>query len=503
MAFVPEFLLHIAEAVGLGLGTGLLLWLLRGVAPVRRIRLSVLFGAVVTGLYLIVSGSGLAAEDSLVKIIVALAVMVAANTALQLFDWLLWDYFLGQRRHLPIPRLLVDLFNFIGLTAVALVVLNRIFAVSLSGLLVTSTVLSAVIGLSLQDILGNVIAGVALQLERPFTVGDWVLINNQLGQVVQMSWRSLTLRTLDDNNIFLPNATAAKNDIVNYTRPSPLTRLHAEIGVAVHHPPGQVSAVLARAALSVDGVQAEPPPEIILKQYGESAIYYDVRFWITDYALADPLRGAVLARLWYELRRAGMTIPSPQRDVTLRTLPEDYEARAAEQLRREVFAVLRPLAVFAPLSDAQKQQLAQNATLERYTTGETLVRQGDAGDSLFLLRSGQVRVEQRTEGGAVVPLVTMGPEEFFGEMSLLTGEPRSASVIAETETEVVMVDKAAFAAVIAADASIVEALSEALAVRLRRSAERTLASDAEAQGKQQTPQQAQLLGRIRRFFGLK
>jgi len=99
--------------------------------------------------------------------------------------------------------------------------------------------------------------------------------------------------------------------------------------------------------------------------------------------------------------------------------------------------------------------------------------------------------------------VTMGPEEFFGEMSLLTGEPRSASVIAETETEVVVVDKAAFGDVIAADASIVEALSEALAVRLRRSAERTQASDAEAQGRQQTPQQAQLLGRIRRFFGIK
>jgi small-conductance mechanosensitive channel/CRP-like cAMP-binding protein len=497
-----QLLLHVAEAVGLGLATGLVLWLLRGFAPARRVQLSVLAGALVLGLYWIASGSGLPGEEAWLRALLAMGVMLAANTVLQLFDWLVWDYLLGQRRHLPIPRLLVDLFNFIALTAAALVVLNRVFEVNLSGLLVTSTVLSAVIGLSLQDILGNVVAGVALQLERPFAVGDWVLINNQLGKVVQMSWRTLTLRTLDDNNIFIPNASAAKNDITNYTRPTPLTRLHVEVGVAYRHPPGQVSAVLARAAASVEAVAGAPPVEVLVKAYGDSAVYYDVRFWITDYALAEPLRGAVLARMWYELKRAGMTIPFPQRDVTLRTLPEDYEARAVAQLRREVATILRPLAVFAPLSDAQIEQLAQNASLQRYTPGEVLVRQGDSGDSLFLVRAGQVRVSQRTETGSVVTLVTMGPEEFFGELSLLTGEPRSASVIAERETEVVVVDKAAFAAIIAADASMAEALSEALAVRLRRSAERVLSSS-EAEAKQPAPQPAQLLGRIRRFFGIK
>jgi small-conductance mechanosensitive channel len=495
-------LLHLGQAVGLGLATAAGLWLLRNVAPVRRVQVSLIFGAAIIGLYWVIAGSGVTAEDALLRLILGAGVMLAANTGLQLFDWLLWDYFLGQRRHLPIPRLLVDLFNFVALTVVALIVLNRVFAVNLNSLLVTSTVLSAVIGLSLQDILGNVVAGVALQLERPFAVGDWVLVNNQLGQVIQMSWRSLTLHTLDDNNIFLPNATAAKNDIVNYTRPTALTRLHAEIGVATRHPPGQVSQTLVRAAASVAGVAAEPAPEALIKEYGESAIVYDVRFWITDYAGVEVVRGAVLARIWYELRRAGMTIPSPQRDVTLRTLPEDYEARALDQLRREVVTILRPLAVFAPLSDAQVEQLARNAALQRYTGNEVLVQQGDAGDSLFLLRSGRVRVEQQTETGEVVPLVTMGPEEFFGEMSLLTGEPRSASVIAEGETEVVVVDKAAFGDVLAADASIVEALSEALAVRLRRSAERALSSS-EAGDKQGAPQQAQLLGRIRRFFGLK
>ena len=502
MNLSSDLLLHIGQAVGLGLGAGLLLWLLRGFAPIRRIQVSGLFGVGLGGLYLIVAGSGLPQEALLLQILLAAGIMVAANTLLQLFDWLAWDYFLGQRRHLAVPRLLVDLFNFVALTAAALIVLNRIFQVSLSGLLVTSTVLSAVIGLSLQDILGNVVAGVALQLERPFTEGDWVVVSGHEGKVVQMNWRTLTLQTRDDNVIILPNANAAKQEIVNFSRPTPLQRLHAAISVAYRHPPGQVCAVLERAAGSVAGVVTEPPPEVLVASYGDFAILYDVRYWITDYECMEQIRGAVLARLWYELRRAGLSIPFPQREVTLRTLPEDHEARATQQLRQEIFAVLRPLAVFAPLSDAQVEQLALTAALQRYAAGEALVRQGDPGDSLFMVRTGQVRVDQKLEGGEVVSLVHLGPEEFFGEMSLLTGEPRSASVVAETETEVVVVDKPAFAAVLTADASITEALSEALVVRMRRSAEHTLAAGTEAAGKQ-SPQQAQLLGRIRRFFGIK
>src|SRR3989338_1783576 len=296
MNLSSDLLLHIGQAVGLGLGAGLLLWLLRGFAPIRRIQVSGLFGVGLGGLYLIVAGSGLPQEALLLQILLAAGIMVAANTLLQLFDWLAWDYFLGQRRHLAVPRLLVDLFNFVALTAAALIVLNRIFQVSLSGLLVTSTVLSAVIGLSLQDILGNVVAGVALQLERPFTEGDWVVVSGHEGKVVQMNWRTLTL----------PNANAAKQEIVNFSRPTPLQRLHAAISVAYRHPPGQVCAVLERAAGSVAGVVTEPPPEVLVASYGDFAILYDVRYWITDYEGMEQIRGAVLARPWYELRRAGL-----------------------------------------------------------------------------------------------------------------------------------------------------------------------------------------------------
>ncbi len=495
-------LVNIAQAIGLGLGVALILWLLRGFSPVRRLRASVLLAALIAGLYLVVRGSGIPGEATALKVIIAAGVMLAANAVLQLLDLLLWDYLVSQRRHIVVPRLLVDLFNFVALTAVALAVLNRVFGVDLSALLVTSTVVSAVIGLSLQDLLGNVFAGLALQLERPFTVGDWVHVSGQEGQVVQMNWRTLTLRTRDNHNVFLPNASAAKQDIVNYSRPTPLQMLHADVGLAYRHAPGLAREVLARAAAGAEGVRADPPPEVLVKKYGEYAIHYDVRYWITDYTRLPQIQDAVLTRIWYELRRAGLTIPFPTRDLTVRTLPEDHEARAQEQLRREVFAALRPLSVFAPLTDAQIEQLGRGAALQRYTAGEALVRQGDAGDSLFVIKAGRVRVDVRGEGGQVTTVATLGPDEFFGEMSLLTGEPRSASVVAQSEVEVVLVDKPDLAAVITTDTRIPEALSVALEARMRRAADQVAAGLA-APADKRPPQQAALLGRIRRFFGIK
>ncbi len=500
MTLTPEFWPNLLLAIGVGLGTALILWLLRGVEAVRRVRVSALLTAMLGGLYFVLQGLRLPADAMLVQIDIALVILLGANTLLQLFDLFLWEYLLGTRRHIAVPRLVVDIFNFVVLIAVALIVLNRIFQVDLSALLVTSTVLSAVIGLAVQDTLGNVVAGIALQMEGPFNVGDWVKLSGEEGQITEVNWRTITLRTRDNHSILLPNANIAKEYIVNYSRPTSLQRMHARVGVAYGHPPGQVKEVLARAAAEAQGVAADPAPQVLVNDYGDFAVHYDIRYWITDFSRAQDIHDAVMTRVWYALRRADITIPFPIRDVTVRTLTDDHVARAQAQLRREVFAELRPLSVLAPLSDAQIEQLAQTATLQRYTLGEPLVRQGQAGDSLFVIKAGRVRVDKRTEAGEVITLARLGADEFFGEMSLLTGEPRSASVIAETETEVVIVDKPHLAQALASDFSVLESLSKALEQRMQHITAREAVLLPEA-----APAAAQtglLLNRIRRFFGL-
>lgn len=501
MTVPPALWNNLLLAAGLGLAVGLSLWLIRRSTLGRRLRVSASLSVAALGLYLIERGLGSRSDAPALQVTLALVILIGANTLLQLFDWLFWDYLLGQRRHVAVPRLVVDLFNFVVLAAVAVAVLNRVFGVhDLSAFLVTSTVLSAVIGLAVQDTLANVAAGLALQAEHPFTVGDWVRLSGEEGHVVQMNWRTITLRTRDNHNVLLPNSNAAKELIVNYSRPAPLQRMQAAIGVAYGHPPEQVKPVLRAAMAGAAGVAAEPAPQALVAGYGDFAIQYTLYYWITDFERVPEIQDAVLTRVWYALRRAGLSIPFPVRDVTVRMLGEDHAAQAAARQRHEVFTELRRITLFAPLADAAVEALARSAALQPFAAGEVLVRQGDPGDSLFVIKSGRVRVDARAEGGRLTTVARLGPDDFFGELSLLTGEPRSASVIAESETEVVVVDKASLAPVIAADARLPEVLSEALAARQRSLAEQVSAAGAAVS--RAAPAPTALLGRIRRFFGV-
>jgi hypothetical protein len=327
-------------------------------------------------------------------------------------------------------------------------------------------------------------------------------VSGQEGQVVQMNWRTLTLHTRDNHNLIVPNSNIARQEISNYSRPTPLQLIHATIGIAYRHPPSLVKETLTRAVAAAAGLQRDPPPEVLIKAFGDSAVQYDVRFWITDYAHLPQLTDSVLSHIWYGLKRAGIEIPFPTHDVFVRTLPEDHEARLQEKLRGEVMAELRSLPLFKPLNDSQIAQLTQSAKLQRFAAGETLVRQGDQGESLYTIKSGRVRVEARGANGQVGALATLGPNDFFGEMSLLTGEPRSASVIAETETEVVLVDKADFAAVLQTDLSIIESLSVLLEERLRPGPT-PLPTEPNALSEINLPQRLAILKRIRGFFGIR
>jgi small-conductance mechanosensitive channel/CRP-like cAMP-binding protein len=489
-------------AVGLGVSVAVILRLLKRFTITHRIRFSILTGVLMIGLYWILSGGNSAGQVVLIEIVIALAVLFFANAGLQLFDALFFEFLFERRRRRAVPRLVIDLFNFIALTVVALIVLSRVFSADLSGLLVTSTVLSAVIGLSLQDILSNVIAGLALQIEQTFKVGDWVHTNDQDGRVVQMNWRTVTLETRDRYHLIIPNSNMSRQEFINYSRPSPIVRLRSTVGVHYQHPPEVVINTLIEAAKQVKNVLNFPEPEVVVTDYGDFSITYEIRYWVNDYLLEQDVRNEFMKRVWYALRRENLVIPYPIRDINVRSVADEQAQAAinADRMQTEVFAVLRPLPLFEPLSDAQIHQLAHSATLRQYTSGEVLVQQGDAGESLFVIKFGEVDVNVKSDSGQSTTVATQGAGNFFGEMSLLTGEPRSASVIAQKDTEVVVVDKSDVTKLLMADASIAEALSNVIESRARGTAEQ-MAIEAESRSGKQA-QQSPLLNRIRSFFGI-
>lgn len=497
-----QMVLHGIQAVALGLSVGLILLFIRRHAPGSRLRLWVFLAGIAGAAYLVLKMFGVPGENTFSKIALAFTIFLSANIVLKMLNLLFWDYLLKKQVEVHIPRLVIDIINGIVLAIVALAVLNGVFGVRLSGLLVTSTVLSAVIGLSLQDILGNLFAGLALQMERPYKLGEWISVGDQEGIVIQMNWRTLTIRTRDGDNVTIPNATVSKDIVTNHSRPDRNHMCRVEVGISYDCKPDRVKSVITSTLDRMDGVLDHPPPRVFLKQFGDFSILYEVRFWIGEYHRRPELENIVRTRIWYVLRRNGMTIPFPIRDVTVREVSRQEEDLLRENLRMEVVRGLRGVALFRPLTDAQIEELAGNSAKLVYSAGETLVRQGDSGDSLFIITSGKVEVSVSDGSGRSTHLADLTAGDYFGEMSLLTGEPRTASVTAACETEVIMVEKSGMSSILEQETSVLEPLSAMLDRRLQELSGRVVDQKAREEKGRQPDRKEHLLGRIRDFFGI-
>jgi len=484
------------------LAGALLLALLMGrTGPRRSIAPVLLFGVASLGFWLV--DGPLAGPAPWHGLAAALWWLTLVQVALRLVDALVWERHLARRAGRPFPRLLVDVFHVVVLVVAALMALDHYFPGQLKTVLVTSTIASAAIGLALQDVLRGVVAGLVLQTESPFALGDWVQISGHEGRIEQLNWRTATLRTRENNLVVISNDKITGEDIVNFSRPDPRHAHDVLVGLPYDCPPEQVKAVLLAAADGTEGVVPDPEPRVFAASFDESAVGYRLRYWIEDPEAAPRVRDRVTSRVWYGLRRAGMTIPFPIRDVNLRTVPEDAQERRRAAERAELAAVLRPLALLAPLSDAQIDVLAEGSYGQSHAPGELLLREGEPGDSLLVIRRGRLGITARGPDGQAVTVAERLPGDMVGEMSLLTGAPRSATVTALDETQTVVVGKEPFARVLLADPAIAEALSTLLVRRVLEQRDRVSAAQGAAEAAP-TEQglRADLLGRIRRFFGM-
>jgi small-conductance mechanosensitive channel/CRP-like cAMP-binding protein len=323
--------------------------------------------------------------------------------------------------------------------------------------LTTSAVGAVVIGFALQDTLGNMFSGLAIQVEKPFRVGHWVGVGGHEGQVSEVTWRATKLRTKAGNLVVLPNAFVSKEAIVNYSEPAVPTRLEVDVGVSYGVPPNQVKAALLEAVANAAMALPEPAPDALIVEFGPSAVVYRVRFWVNDYARDGLARDQVRSAIYYSLRRHGYEIPFPMQIEIPR--PEETE-RASERIDR-VSGILAPVALFAPLPSEQRDELAARAVERLYGKGEKIVRQGDAGGSMFIIRRGRVRVLEAS--GRELAVFEAGG--YFGEMSMLTGQPRSATVEAVEECEVVELTAASLREVALANPEVVTRIGAVVADR--------------------------------------
>lgn len=414
---------------------------------------------------------------------------------LRLIDVFLVGYLVSRRLGIHISVLARHLAVVI-LLATTLILVLAAYQVPITPLLATSAVGSAIIGLALQDMLGNVVSGVALQAERPFKVGDWIQLGEYEGRVVEMNWRATRLATRDNDHVILPNSTVAREKIRNYQAPGPLEARHLKVGIEYVAAPARVKAVLLEATLGAEGVLAYPAPRIWLTNYGDFAITYEIKFWIDRFADWPDIEDRVMTRIWYLLRRNRITIPFPIRDVYQRQVELDTSKLGPQPGSPEVTAILRTIELLKPLSAEELQTVSHRLKVALYTGEEVLVHQDQPGDSFFIIDSGRVSV--RANGMEVAQL---GDRDHFGDMSLLTGQPRNATVVALTDTRVLIIDRECFETVLRANPAVAEKLSETLEWIQTENAAKL-----EAQGlaaSQTGPKSARsILAMVRRFFRL-
>jgi small-conductance mechanosensitive channel/CRP-like cAMP-binding protein len=323
--------------------------------------------------------------------------------------------------------------------------------------LATTAVGAVVIGFALQDTLGNLFSGLAIQIEKPFRVGHWVTIAGTDGLVSEVTWRATKIRTKAGNFVVVPNSVVAKETITNYSEPTHDTRLEVEVGASYDTPPNEVKAVIARALRDEPLIVSGREPEILIVDFAASAITYRVRVWTMDFAADMRVRDRVRSHIYYAFRRSGITIPYPVQvqieQPAPAALPADDEARTR---------LLDGVVVLQPLTDEQRGQLLASSRTLLYGAGQVIVREGDPGASMFVVRRGEAAV---TLAGATGELARHGEGGFFGEMSLLTGDPRSATVTAITDCELVEIGADAFRRIVLADATVVERVTAAVAAR--------------------------------------
>jgi len=443
-----------------GLGFMVLCWV--GVLFLRRLlpddrrkrgRFSSYALGVAPLLHLVATGFSLAGLDGVAGALHLCNLALVTTAAAGVAGMVLFDIVLARTRF-AVPDLMRDLTQVAILGLIVMAVLQSAGVPPLS-IAATSTVATAVLGLAMQNALANVGAGVLFQVDQSIRIGDWIQVGSRAGRVESFSWRATALRTSSGDLAYVPNAQLLGAEVLNCSRPGRSHRVSSRVSFHHRHAPGEVSALVVETVGDVPGVLAEPAPTCLVDAFDGGDVAYAVKYWIDDMSRESAIHGEVHTRIWYAASRAGLEGPCPAPAE-----PSDGDRAAAR-------AVVDASKLFGALSEERREQLASAMRARRYADGERVLREGEAGSSMFLVTKGAVRLARAGDDAAP----DFFPGDHFGEMSLLTGAPRSATCRTVGECVCYEVDGAAFRAVVASDPSLAEAVTEVVSQRMKEGEE--------------------------------
>ena len=395
-----------------------------------------------------------------------------------------WLFYRYQKKRLafPLPRVLRGFILFVLYLIVFFIVLKGILGINITPLLATSAIFTAIIGLAFQGVLSNVLAGISLNLTRSFSRGDWVKIGSHEGVVMEMNWRETLILDRASNVVVIPNSTVASEMIINFSHPDRTTALVLPLKVSYSAAPAVVLEALRQAAGEVPDVLKTPTPQAYILSYDEAGISYLLKYWVTDFSRREPITGDVARHIWYKFRRLDIEIPVSLaeriRDVVQAVRVEEKVAAQEAETERTFADLFRSSLLRYPegerageliVSEEEVRQLAGLARRKHYTKGEVLFRQGEKGESCYIVARGKVRGEivYEEKGKRYVSEFHVGPGGIFGEMSLFTGLPRTATGTIEDNTELLEIGADDFAFLLSRNSGLAEVMADLVSRRNR------------------------------------
>jgi small-conductance mechanosensitive channel len=406
---------------------------------------------------------GLGPDNMLLKCLQTVLWLVMILAALSAVNAIVFEQADANSWQAKVPSLLIDMCRAILVLVGLAIIIANVWGADLGGLLGALGVGSLVLGLALQDSMGNLFSGVALLFERPFAVDDWLEIDEKIGRVVAITWRSVHLRTPQQKLVIVPNSVLAQGSFFNYSRPTKVHGEEIQLGFSYDDPPNKVIGILEEIAQTTEEILKTPAPTVHVLSYDDFSIGYRLRFFVDDYSHMPRIRSAITSRVWYASQRYGLTMPFP----TQVEAPIVDAATKTAQSMQQIVDRLQVLPSLSRLTPETLQTLAQDAELHEYGHNEAALIQGEPIAGIYLILQGVAHVSLRDEDEQIYPMGELTAGDIFGER-LLLGQPTSDLTIkAADDLQVIIFHAAVFQTLLDRIPNLASIINETMEARRR------------------------------------
>ncbi|MDA0306370.1 MAG: mechanosensitive ion channel family protein [Proteobacteria bacterium] len=362
-----------------------------------------------------------------------------------------------------VPKLLFDLFGIVLFIAALIGVVGVVFGKSIGGLLATSGVLTGIIAFAVRDLIADVFAGIALAIEKPFKIGEWLQFGGgtppETGRVVETNWRAVRMVTVQGRTMVMPNSVLTRREFVNLSKPKQFFRTVKQICVDFSVPPERAVDIILSAIKATPGIVVSQAPLILIDELNERGTVFSIHFWVPDYPAMFLIERQVMVNVINFLNQAGYSPAYPKNEIDL-----TWRHRREISQELEISSLIRRVKLLKALTSEELDQLESKLAAVSFPANTVIVSEGEQGDSLFIVLTGLVRATIQN-GKDEIEVGTIKPGEVFGEMSLLTGSPRNASVTTVTDTALVEIKRHHLQPVLKANPAVIDQLSEIESMR--------------------------------------